>query len=196
MQTLPLEFYMRDDVVQIAKELVGTVLCTRFDSKICKARIVETEAYRGEDDRACHAYNGRCTPRNRVMYKEGGIAYVYICYGVFHLFNVVTNVKDKADAALIRAVEPIEGEEHMLYRRDKADVHRLTSGPGILSRAMGINVSHSGTSLIDTSMIWIEENSTPIDIHTTTRVGIDSAKEAVHYPWRFYEKGNRWVSKK
>jgi DNA-3-methyladenine glycosylase len=127
---IPLEFYQGVDVVAIARELLGKVLVTNIDGAITSGMIVETEAYHGLKDKACHAYNGRRTARTEVMYQSGGLAYVYLCYGIHSLFNIVTNVKDRADAVLIRAIEPLEGLEVMMERRKQAKLQpTLTAGP-------------------------------------------------------------------
>ena len=139
MKKLPVQFYDRTDVIAIARELLGKIIVTRFDGLISSGRIVETEAYIGLTDRASHSFHGRRTPRNEHMYAAPGTAYVYICYGMHHLFNVVTNKKDVPDAVLIRAVEPLKGVDLMLQRtgKKKAD-HTLTKGPGNAARSLGI----------------------------------------------------------
>src|ERR1043165_4473941 len=145
---LPSSFYEREDVVLIAKELIGKILVTKFDGKLTAGRIVETEAYNGAIDRASHAYNNRRTNRTQVMYTAGGVAYVYLCYGIHQLFNVVTNVKDTPHAVLVRAVEPLAGVEEMLIRTNKGKAgFDLTRGPGNVSKALGIHTRHTGMSL-------------------------------------------------
>ena len=146
---LPKSFYTREDVVTISKELLGKYLFTKINRTITGGIITETEAYAGVIDRASHAYNDRRTARTEVMYMEGGVAYVYLCYGIHHLFNIVTNVKDVPHAILIRAIYPIEGTKTMLKRRKKesADL-KFTIGPGSMSEALGIKVDLSGTSLV------------------------------------------------
>ncbi len=149
MNKLPISFYERSDVLQIAKELLGKILVTNF-SNICTAgRIVETEAYAGEIDKASHAYGGRRTNRTEVMFGAPATAYVYLCYGIHHLFNVVTNRQGIPHAVLIRALEPISGIEDMLRRAGKAKAdYTLTKGPGNVSKIMGIRTNHTGTSLL------------------------------------------------
>lgn len=153
------DFYLRDDVVQIAQDLLGKFLITELDGERTVGKIVETEAYRGPEDKASHAYSNRRTRRTEVMFAEGGTAYVYLCYGIHHLFNVVTNVKDIPHAVLIRAVEPVENIETMLLRRNiKVLKPNVTGGPGALSQAMGITTAYSGVSLIaESSVIRIED---------------------------------------
>lgn len=192
-------FYQRENVVQVAKELLGKTLHTLVDGVYTVAKITEVEAYSGRDDKACHANNGVRTKRTEVMYAEGGHAYVYLCYGIHHLFNVVTNVADKADAVLIRAVEPIEGIDIMLERRKKAKLEKgLSSGPGTLSQALGITTkAHYGKWLLGDE-IWIEEapNLNDTVIVVSKRIGVDYAEEDALKPWRFYIKDNKWISRK
>ncbi|MBX2894228.1 MAG: DNA-3-methyladenine glycosylase [Cyclobacteriaceae bacterium] len=188
------EFYQHSNVVAIARKLLGKVLITHIKSEFTAGRIVETEAYSFKE-RGCHAYNGRKTLRNEVMFAPGGVAYVYLCYGMYNLFNVVTNKADKAEAVLIRALEPVAGQDIMLKRMNVEKLTRITSGPGKLTRAMGIERLHNGVLLGDTITI---EDAKPIGsskIITTTRIGIDYAGSDAKLPWRFYVKDNEWVSK-
>lgn len=193
---LPESFYTRKDVVKIARELLGKVLVTDFGVRT-SGMIVETEAYAGITDRASHAYGGRRTARTEVMYLGGGAAYVYLCYGIHHLFNVVTNIEDIPHAILIRAIEPIDGLEVMLKRRNKTKLlPSLTAGPGALSQALGINTLHTGISL-QSGSIRIEDGIRihKADIVEATRVGVAYAMDDAMLPYRFYIKGNRFVSK-
>ena len=193
------DFYERLDVVQIAKELLGKTLVSRVDGIYTAARITEVEAYAGRNDKACHANNGLRSARTEVMYGQGGIAYVYLCYGMHHLFNVVTNMEGLADAVLVRAVEPLEGKDQMLARRKKARIDKsLSSGPATLSQALGFKTKlHYGTDLLG-DLIWIEEAPSlkPSKITVSTRIGVDYAEEDALKPWRFYEANSQWVSKK
>lgn len=195
---LPESFYTRKDVVKIAKELLGKVLVTSFDGMLTSGIIVETEAYAGIGDKASHASGGRRTNRTETMYAQGGTAYVYLCYGIHHLFNVVTNVADIPHAVLIRGLEPLEGIDTMLARRGKEKPEpSLTAGPGALSVAMGIFTTHSGHSLQGPG-IWIEDRGIKItakDIVSGTRVGVAYAQEDALLPYRFSVKGNKYVSK-
>ncbi|MCB0700357.1 MAG: DNA-3-methyladenine glycosylase [Chitinophagales bacterium] len=195
---LPERFYTRKNVVQIAKELLGKKLVTVIDGVVTSGIIVETEAYAGITDKASHAYGGRRTARTETMYAQGGTAYVYLCYGIHHLFNVVTNVEDVPHAVLIRGVEPIEGVEVMLSRKKKAKrIPNLTAGPGALSEALGIKTIHTGLSLLSGS-ITIEDTGVkvrPKDIKIGTRVGVDYAEEDAYAPYRFSIKDNPYVSK-
>jgi DNA-3-methyladenine glycosylase len=144
------DFYLRDDVVAISNQLLGKVLCTRLNGDLTKAIITETEAYAGVTDKASHAYGNRRTKRTEPMFGEGGTAYVYLCYGIHFLFNVVTNTSDIPHAILIRAGIPLTGTEIMLERRNKATVDKtLLGGPGSLAKALGITTDHTGLSLFD-----------------------------------------------
>ncbi len=198
---LPHAYYQSLAVTELAKDLLGKYLVTHIDGFRCSGKIIETEAYRGPDDRACHAYNNRRTPRTEVMYEPGGVAYIYICYGMHHLMNVVTGSRDNAHAILIRALEPSEGMEAMAQRRKMplSDT-RLTKGPGALSLAMGLNNTLSGASLLSpTSPVWIEDRGIilePNQICEGTRIGVESAGEAAQWPWRYFIKGNKYVSAK
>jgi DNA-3-methyladenine glycosylase len=196
---LPRSYYQSHEVVELAKDLLGKFLVTEIEGHRSAGMIVETEAYRGPDDRACHAYNNRRTPRTEVMFESGGVAYIYICYGMHHLMNVVTGPKDNAHAVLIRALEPAEGIEVMAKRRNMAsNDKRLTKGPGALSLAMGLTSALSGASLISsTSPVWIEDRGirySSIEICAGTRIGVESAGEAALWAWRFFVKGNKYVS--
>ncbi len=197
MSKLSREFYLGEDVQHIAQILLGKILCTNFSGDFTSAIIVEIEAYGGITDRASHAFNDRRTPRTETMYAAGGTAYVYLCYGIHHLFNVVTNIEGIPHAVLIRGLEPIKGIDIMLRRRNMAKVQpRLTSGPGCLTKAMGIHTSHSGISLRGDS-IWIEEDTSipePL-INTSPRIGVEYAGKDAKLPWRFYIQDNAWVSK-
>ena len=190
-------FYQRTNVVKIAKELLGKVLYTRIDGVLTGGMIVETEAYSWME-RGCHAYGSRKTGRNAIMFREGGFAYVYMCYGIHYLFNVVTNREEIPEAVLIRALEPLTGLNEMKTRRNIfQNGFHLTSGPGKLTKAMGIGRSFNGKSLLDDE-IWIEDSGMKLasrDIVASERIGIDYAGEDALLPWRFSVKGNAWVSK-
>ncbi len=194
------EFYLRDDVVQIAQDLLGKFLITEIDGERSVGKIVETEAYRAPEDKASHAYGNRRTARTEVMFAEGGRAYVYLCYGIHHLFNVVTNVENVAHAVLIRAVEPVENVELMLLRRGMEKLKpNLTAGPGALAQAMGITTLHSGTDLTQAdSLIQIEDKGLEInsmEIIASPRVGVAYAQEWAAIPWRFRVKDSIWTSR-
>jgi DNA-3-methyladenine glycosylase len=189
-------FFSNPDVVGIAEALLGKIICTKIDGQYCEAMITETEAYAGTNDKACHAHMGRYTKRTATMYEEGGTAYIYLCYGIHHLFNIVTNRHGNADAVLIRAIEPIEGTDSMLKRRNaKILKPSLFSGPGKLTKALGINKSFNATDLVNSEEIFIVDGNKKInDIVKTTRIGIDYAGEDAFLPWRFYISGNKFIS--
>ncbi len=188
-------FFQSGDVVGLSKKLIGCKLSTFIDNKLTSGIITETEAYAGQGDKACHAHLGRFTKRTSVMYEPGGIAYIYLCYGIHHLFNIVTNTKGHADAILIRAVEPIDGIDIMLERRQKTNLDKsLTSGPGNLTKALGLKKTHNAESVCSGN-IWIEPKTTEIkNIVETTRIGIDYAEEDALLPWRFYDADSKFVS--
>ena len=189
---------MRKDVVQIAQRLLGKVLVTNFNGCYTAGMIVETEAYAGATDQASHAFGSRRTARTETMYREGGVAYVYLCYGIHHLFNVVTNMPGVPHAVLIRAIEPLDGIDIMLERRKKEKLQpSLTAGPGAMSMALGIHTSNSGLSLQGPE-IYIEDRGIRIpgkDIIEGTRVGVAYAAEDALRPYRFWIAGNKYVSK-
>ena len=191
-------FYYRTDVVAIARDLLGKVLVTQIAGELTSGIIVETEAYAGPTDKASHAAGGRNTPRTKVMYMAGGVAYVYLCYGIHHLFNVVTNSEGIPHAVLIRAVEPLDGIDIMLRRRRKEKLSPLlTAGPGALSSALGIDTHYTGASL-QGSEIYIEDRGIRFssgEIISATRVGVGYAGEDALLPYRFYVAGNPCVSK-
>lgn len=183
----------------MAKALIGKNLFSNIEGVLTAGKIVETEAYCGEKDKASHAYGGRRTTRTEIMYQEGGVAYVYLIYGIYHLFNVVTNAQDTPHAVLVRALEPFTGIETMMRRRRSNEIKKnLTGGPGLLTQALGIKRSHSGTSLLG-DQLWIENGDEVVtdgQIESDRRVGVDYAEEYFDYPWRFFLKENKWVSKK
>lgn len=186
MKKLPRSFYARPDVVAIARELLGKVLVTHFDGTTTSGVITETEAYMGAIDRASHAHGGKVTPRNKVMYGKSGVAYVYLCYGIHHLFNVVTNVPGIAHAVLVRAIHPLEGKELMLQRRKTKVL--TTGGPGTLTQALGIRTEHTGTDLLG-DLITIEDHQIIIpdnEVIIGPRIGVDYAGDDALLPYRFH----------
>jgi DNA-3-methyladenine glycosylase len=199
MTKLPVSFYQRGDVLQIAKELLGKLLVTIWDGIITSGRIVEVEAYAGIIDKASHAFGGRRTNRNEIMYAEGGVAYVYLCYGIHHLFNVVTNCREKPHAILIRALEPIKGIDEMLKRAGKKKLDRtLTGGPGNLTKALGIATLNSGCSL-RSKELFIADDGFAFNkkrIAASGRIGVSYAGKDALLPYRFFVKENPFVSGK
>jgi DNA-3-methyladenine glycosylase len=198
MQKLPQSFYLRDDVVRISKELLGKVLVTNWDGEYTSGRIVETEAYAGEIDKASHAFKG-LTPRTKVIFGEGGRAYVYLCYGIHQMFNIVTNKNGVAHAILIRAVEPIDGIGIMLERTGKKKLdHTLTRGPGNVGKAFGFHTSQCG-NLLTSDELYLADDGFKITksmIGTSARIGVDYAGDHAEWLYRFFLKGNPYVSGK
>lgn len=193
---LPRRFYLREDTISIAKDLLGKLIVVPdAEGRRVSAMIVETEAYLGHIDRAAHSYGGRRTPRNEVMYASGGHAYVFFVYGMYNQFNVVTGPIDHPHAILIRAVEPVEGIDIMHERRGPTKDRNLTSGPGKLCIALGIDRSFNGEDLRG-KRVWLEEHRTldEGDVAVGKRVGIDYAAEDAEKPWRFWVKDNPFVS--
>lgn len=186
-ETVKLEesFYLSDDVVQLAQELLGKYLFTFIDGKLTGGQIIETESYKGPEDRASHAYNNRRTKRTEVMFHKGGICYVYLCYGIHNLLNIVTNVEGTPHAILIRAIAPMIGVDVMQRRRKKDDLKTLTNGPGSVARALGVDMSLNGQPLTE-NVIWIEEKGIlRKKIEASPRVGVDYAGKDALLPWRF-----------
>ncbi|WP_195989548.1 DNA-3-methyladenine glycosylase [Clostridium sp. D53t1_180928_C8] len=199
------EFYNRS-ALEVSKDLLGKVLVREVDGKILKGRIVETEAYIGATDKACHAYNGRRTNRTEPLYKEGGVSYIYFIYGLYHCFNVVTNKKDVAEAVLIRAIEPLNEFDYISNVRynkiytelTKAQIKNLTNGPSKLCLAYLINKDLNIEPLYKKDSIYIvdDDSDEKFEIVESKRIGIDYAEEAKDFMWRFYIKDNIFVSKK
>jgi len=197
-QKLPENFYQRNNVTIISKELLGKFLISDIDGIITGGMITEVEAYNGISDKASHAFGGRRTNRTETMYRKGGICYVYLCYGIHHLFNVVTNKINIPHAVLIRAIDPIIGTDEMLKRRRKNNIQpTLTSGPGSMSSSLGIKTSDSGSDLCG-NRIYIEDrgiNISPSEIISTKRIGVDYAGKDALLKYRFYIKENKFISK-
>lgn len=195
---LPLSFYQRDDAVLVARELIGKHLYTCIDGMLTGGMIVETEAYQGPEDRGSHAFNHRRTPRNEMMFSAGGVVYMYICYGIHDMLNVVTGSDGSSHAVLIRAVEPLQGIELMRERRGVFnDDKRLCRGPGALSKALGLVKAHNGIFLMEDT-IWIEDQNNAIpqnNIVASARVGMNFEGPYKDIPWRFYIRKSPYVSK-
>ena len=186
--TLSNPYYLQNDVVFLAKDLIGKYLFTKIDGQLCGGIITETEAYKGIADRACHAFGGRRTKRNEMMYAGGGVAYVYLCYGIHPMLNVVTNQKDIPDAVLIRAIHATHGEELMLKRTGKSQMNvQVTDGPGKVTKALGITLADNGESL-QNKRIWIEDRNVDLskmNLLNTPRIGVDYAGEDKFLMYRF-----------
>jgi DNA-3-methyladenine glycosylase len=195
---LPQSFYESYDVVNISKNLIGKYLFTRIDGEVTGGYIVETEAYNGVIDKASHAYGNRITPRTQTMFGQGGVAYVYLCYGIHEMFNVVTAKEGTPHAILIRAINPTDGLDIMQLRRNMTVLKpTITSGPGSVSQALGISRKINAISL-QSDTLWIEDRGLSFpdeSIATAPRVGVDYAGLDALLPYRFYVKGNPYVSK-
>ena len=197
MSKLTANFYQRGDVLTISRELLGKVIYTNFHDKLTSGIIVETEAYAGITDKASHAYGGKRTKRTETMYLPGGTSYIYLCYGIHHLFNIITSGENIPHAVLLRAIEPQDGIKIMLQRRNKKkEDQSLTAGPGSLTQALGITVKDSGTLLMG-NFIWLEDQNIQInnqDILATPRVGVQYAGEDAQNPWRFQVEISPWMN--
>lgn len=195
---LPESFYLGNDVTQIAKALLGKYLFTCVDGIVTGGYIVETEAYNGLIDKASHAYGNRLTQRTQTMFAHGGIAYVYLCYGIHEMLNAVTSVAGQPHAVLIRAINPTVGIDAMLARRNMALVKpNITAGPGSVGKALGITRKLNGSSL-QSDQLWIEDQGLsfePEQIAAVPRIGVAYAAEDALLPYRYYVKGNIYVSK-
>ena len=195
---LPYSYYLNQDVLFLAKDLLGKVLFTEINGEVTAGIITETEAYFGIKDKASHAYGGRRTNRTKTLYSEGGVSYVYLCYGIHHLFNIVSSVNGEPHAVLIRAIEPLKGKNIMELRRNMpATKPEISSGPGSAAKALGIDRSFNNKDLTGEE-IWIEDHGirySENEIAATPRVGVAYAEEDALLPWRFFIKGNKYVSK-
>jgi DNA-3-methyladenine glycosylase len=192
------QYYLGNDVVAISKNLLGKYLFTCIDGVTTGGYIIETEAYNGIIDKASHSYGNRITPRTKTMFMQGGIAYVYLCYGIHEMFNIVTSVEGQPHAILIRAVHPTDGLEAMQVRRNMPVLKpTITSGPGSVAKALGISRNINAISL-QSDTLWIEDrglNFTDEQITSGPRIGVSYAAEDALLPYRFYVKGDVYVSK-
>jgi DNA-3-methyladenine glycosylase len=204
MKKLSRDFYNRSSI-DVAKDLLGKYLVHILEGVEIIGRIVEVEAYMGPIDKAAHSYNNKRTNRTEVMFGPPGFAYVFSIYGMYFCMNVITEEVDKPQAVLIRALEPCKGTDKMSQQRydkdftecNKRELLGLTNGPGKLCRAMNIVKKDNGEDLCGDSLYILEDgNKTDMQIVTTTRVNIDYAEEAISFPWRFYIKDNKYVSRK
>jgi DNA-3-methyladenine glycosylase len=198
MKKLPREFYTRADTLQIAQDLLGkTLIVPTATGERVSGMIVETEAYCGIEDKAAHSYGNRRTKRTETMFALGGTVYIFFIYGMYYQFNVVAGMAGTPHAVLIRAVEPIEGIELMRQRRGQMKDANLTSGPGKLCIALGIDKTFNNENLLGTK-VWLEDalEITPDEIVCGKRIGIDYAEEYAEKPWRFWLKDNMFVSRR
>ena len=198
------EFY-KQGALTLAKELLGKVIVRTVDDMTLRAKIVETEAYIGEIDKASHAYNGRRTERTEPLFREGGIAYIYFIYGKYYCFNVISGLEDKGEGVLIRALEPLNEFDYISKKRfnqsyeelSEAKKKAITNGPSKLCLAFSIDKSENYKKLYEKGDFYIEDSKDEkISIVETTRIGIDYAEEAINFPWRFYIEDNKYISKK
>lgn len=198
------EFY-NDSAVEVSKKLLGHYLVREIDGIKIKSKIVETEAYVGSIDKACHAYNYKKTERTKPLFEEPGIAYVYFIYGLYHCLNIVTNKKDEPEAVLIRALEPIDNLDYISNKRynlnyhdlNKAQIKNLMNGPSKLCLALDIKKDFNYKKLYEKGSLYLEYNEDKdFEIVETTRVGIDYAEEAKDFLWRYYIKDSKFISKK
>ncbi len=190
------EFYL-NDTLEIAENLLGSLLCTNINNKLVSGRIVEVEAYLGVTDKASHAYGGKRTKRTETMFRQGGIAYIYLIYGLYSLFNVVTSAEGIPHAILIRALEPVNGIDIMMERRKTEKILSLTSGPGKLCTALNLTRDQNSINLTGDT-VWLEQPDKIVpgnEIIHSKRIGIDYAEEYKEKLWRFYIKNNPNVSK-
>lgn len=191
------QFFQSEETLTISQKLLGKVLVSSIGDTLTAGMIVETEAYLGKEDRACHAFGGRRSKRTEVMYLPGGHVYVYLCYGIHSLLNITTHQAEVPHAILIRAIEPLEGIATMLMRRNMQTLeYKLTSGPGSLCVAMGITTKLSGAPLGD--KVWVEDRGvclTQGQILSGPRIGVHYAKEDALLPYRFRIKDNPWTPK-
>jgi DNA-3-methyladenine glycosylase len=196
---LPESFYLNANVLEVSRNLLGKYLFSRVDGQITGGYIVETEAYAGVIDKASHAYGNRLTPRTQTMFEQGGVAYVYLCYGIHEMLNVVTSVEGQPHAVLIRAINPTIGLDVMQYRRNMAVMKpNITSGPGSVSMALGITRKLMNGISLQGDTLWIEDHElsfTDEQVAAVPRVGVAYAAEDALLPYRFYVKGNVYVSK-
>ncbi len=199
MNILPLPFFERTRVLDIAEDLLGKIVVTHFNHEVTSGLIVETEAYAGVSDSASHAFGGRRTARNETMYAKGGAVYVYICYGIHQMLNIVTNKKNIPDAVLIRAIEPLEGLDIMLNRSGKTiSDASITRGPGNVARALGIHKGYDGMMLQNGAIKIYKENDKKLRQHLigkSKRIGVENSGKDALQPYRFFIKGNAYVSK-
>ncbi len=183
--------FFRQPTLEVARALIGKRFVINRAGKKLSGRIVETEAYIGEDDPACHARFGR-TGRNAVMFGDAGVLYVYFIYGMYDMLNFVTEPKGSPAAVLIRALEPLEGIDVMMRNRGVDDRHRLTSGPGMLCRALAIDTADTGRSLFGREFAVIDDGSSSPSIRQTSRIGISDGHDLL---WRFYDAESKFVSR-
>lgn len=195
---IPESFYLREDTLSIAKEILGKYVYTNIEGVITGGMIVETEAYLGVTDASCHTFNNRKSAKNATMYELGGVAYMYICYGIHDMLNLVTGPAGKSHVVLVRAIEPTDGIQKMVERRGNVPFKKLCSGPGSLAKALGLNKSFDRVSL-NSEQLWLEDKGIVIEssqIKETPRIGLNCPEPFLSAPWRYLVSGNAFVSRK
>lgn len=195
---LPESYYQRTDVVALSRDLIGKYLYSNIDGQLTGGYIAETEAYNGVVDKASHAYGNRLTPRTQTMYMQGGVAYIYLCYGIHEMLNIVTSVEGQPHAVLIRAIDPTVGLDIMQYRRNMAIIKpTITSGPGSVAKALGVSRKINAISL-QSNVLWLADEGLTFaddEVAAVPRVGVNYAGDDALLPYRFYVKDNKYVSK-
>jgi DNA-3-methyladenine glycosylase len=195
---LPESYYHKEDAVALSRDLIGKYLFTCINGELTGGYIVETEAYMGITDKAAHSYGGRVTPRTQTMYMKGGVSYVYLCYGIHEMFNIVVADEGQPHAILIRAIQPTDGLDIIMGRRNMDTLKsNITKGPGSVAKALGISRQINAMSL-QSNTIWVEDRGLVFpdaDVAAGPRVGVDYAGDDALLPYRFYVKGNIYVSK-
>ena len=197
LNKLNFDFYNRNDVIQIAKELLGKIVVSNISGVMVSGRIVEVEAYKAFVDKASHAYLGKRTARNQHMYAQAATAYVYICYGIHQMLNIITNESEVPDAILIRAIQPLQGIETMMERTGKLQLdYTITKGPGNVGKALGINKIHSGCNFLGEELYLLSDDYVlgKNSFGESKRIGVDYAGEDAALLYRFFIKGNKYVS--
>jgi len=196
------EFYS-DDALKVAKKILGKYLVREIDGEKLIGKIVETEAYLCKGDLAAHSNNYKKTERTKPLFEEGGVSYVYLIYGMYNCFNISSNKIGEPDCVLIRAIEPIEGLDYMAYLRynkkyselNNKEIINLTNGPSKLCKALSIDRSMNFNRVFIKGSLYIIDNDEDFEIMSSKRIGIDYAKEAKDYNYRFFIKDNKFVSK-
>ena len=195
-QRIPRKAYLQDPFKVATDVLLGAYLCSFVGGQFTAGRITELEVYIGAEDKACHAFLNKKTERNAIMFEDGGHAYVYFIYGMYNMFNVVVSKKGMADAILIRSLEPVAGIDVMKERRKTDKFSALTTGPGKLTKALGITRDLNKEDLTTSKMLWISPKDADINYVATRRVGIDYAEEYKDVLWRYLDKDSKYISKK
>ncbi|MBE6453081.1 MAG: DNA-3-methyladenine glycosylase [Alphaproteobacteria bacterium] len=193
---ITLDTYLKDPFEVATKHLLGAYLCSEIGEELTIGKITELEVYLGDCDKACHAYPNKITPRNRIMFANGGYSYVFFVYGMYNQFNVVVSKEGEGNAILIRSLEPVYGVDTMIRRRRTDKLKNLTTGPGKLCQALGISAKQHNGLILNQSPLWISAKEKNYEYVSATRIGIDYAEEYKDKLWRFYIKDSPYISKK